>query len=81
MSLLDKIKQSASDAAKKAQQTVEITKLKSQISGKEKDQEKLCLQIEQLLFIVLTRLVMSQNLSRRSWAAVSSLMSFNPTFR
>ncbi|MCQ6558914.1 zinc ribbon domain-containing protein [Paenibacillus mendelii] len=41
MSFFDKVKQGASDAAKKAQQTVEITKLKSQISGKEKDMEQL----------------------------------------
>jgi hypothetical protein len=41
MSLLDKIKQGATDAAKKATQTVEITKIKSQISSKEKDQQKL----------------------------------------
>ena len=50
MSFLDKIKQSASDAAKKAQQTVEITKLKSQISGKEKDREKLFYQIGTALY-------------------------------
>lgn len=41
MSFFDKVKQGASDAAKKAQQTVEITKLKAQISGKEKDIERL----------------------------------------
>lgn len=41
MSFFDKVKQGASDAAKKAQQTVEITRLKSQISGKEKEMEKL----------------------------------------
>ncbi|BBH21864.1 hypothetical protein Back11_32090 [Paenibacillus baekrokdamisoli] len=45
MSFLDKIKQGASDAAKKASQTVEITKIKSQISGKEKDQDKVYHQI------------------------------------
>ncbi|MFC5652914.1 zinc ribbon domain-containing protein [Paenibacillus solisilvae] len=50
MSFLDKLKQGASEAAKKAQQTVEITKLKSQISGKEKDQEKLFLQIGAALY-------------------------------
>ncbi len=61
MSFLDKIKQSATDAAKKAQQTVEITKLKSQISGKEKDQEKLYYQIGTALYRSSTRLVMSQN--------------------
>jgi rRNA maturation endonuclease Nob1 len=45
MSLFDKVKQSASEAARKAQQTVEITKLKAQISGKEKDMDKLLYQI------------------------------------
>ncbi|QHT59897.1 zinc ribbon domain-containing protein [Paenibacillus lycopersici] len=45
MSFFDKVKQGASDAAKKAQQTVEITKLKAQISGKEKEIERLCAQI------------------------------------
>ncbi|SEO13814.1 zinc ribbon domain-containing protein [Paenibacillus sp. OV219] len=41
MSFFDKVKQGASDAAKKAQQTVEITKLKAQIGSKEKEIEKL----------------------------------------
>ena len=50
MSFFDKVKQGASDAAKKAQQTVEITKLKAQISGKEKDIEKLCLQIGEAVY-------------------------------
>ncbi|MEC0228477.1 zinc ribbon domain-containing protein [Paenibacillus alba] len=40
MSFFDKVKQGATDAAKKAQQTVEITKLKTQISSKEKEIEK-----------------------------------------
>ncbi|GGI45133.1 hypothetical protein GCM10008018_10570 [Paenibacillus marchantiophytorum] len=40
MSFFDKVKQGASDAAKKAQQTVEITKLKTQISAKEKEIER-----------------------------------------
>ncbi|NOV02118.1 hypothetical protein [Paenibacillus planticolens] len=40
MSFFDKVKQGASDAAKKAQQTVELTKLKAQISSKEKEIEK-----------------------------------------
>ncbi|WP_308638394.1 zinc ribbon domain-containing protein [Paenibacillus silvisoli] len=40
MSFFDKVKQGASEAAKKAQQTVEITKLKAQISGKEKEIDK-----------------------------------------
>ncbi|RAP75277.1 zinc ribbon domain-containing protein [Paenibacillus montanisoli] len=41
MSFFDKVKQGASEAAKKAQQTVEITKLKAQISGKEKEIDKI----------------------------------------
>ncbi|MDF2961800.1 MAG: double zinc ribbon-containing protein [Paenibacillus sp.] len=40
MSFFDKVKQGASDAAKKAQQTVEITRLRAQISSKEKELEK-----------------------------------------
>ncbi|MBP1964439.1 hypothetical protein [Paenibacillus aceris] len=40
MSFFDKVKQGASDAAKKAQQTVELTKLKAQLSSKEKEIEK-----------------------------------------
>jgi hypothetical protein len=40
MSFFDKMKQGASDAAKKAQQTVEITRLRTQISSKQKEQEK-----------------------------------------
>ncbi|SFT03370.1 zinc ribbon domain-containing protein [Paenibacillus sp. BC26] len=40
MSFFDKVKQGASEAAKKAQQTVEITKLKAQISGKEREIDK-----------------------------------------
>ncbi|HEY0827236.1 MAG TPA: hypothetical protein VGE40_04005 [Bacilli bacterium] len=35
----DKLKQGASDTAKKAQQAVEVTKLKSQISSKEREIE------------------------------------------
>ncbi|NHN30290.1 zinc ribbon domain-containing protein [Paenibacillus agricola] len=42
MSFFDKMKQGASEAAKKAQQTVETTKLRVQISSKEKEQEKSC---------------------------------------
>ncbi|BFT71889.1 MULTISPECIES: hypothetical protein [Paenibacillus] len=40
MSFFDKVKQGATDAAKKAQQTVELTKLKAQVSSKEKEIEK-----------------------------------------
>lgn len=40
MSFFGKVKQGASEAAKKAQQTVEITRLKTQISSKEKEIEK-----------------------------------------
>jgi membrane protease subunit (stomatin/prohibitin family) len=42
MSFFDKMKQGASEAAKKAQQTVETTKLRVQISSKEKEMEKSC---------------------------------------
>jgi RNA polymerase subunit RPABC4/transcription elongation factor Spt4 len=42
MSFFEKMKQGASDAAKKAQQTVETTKLRAQISSKEKELEKYC---------------------------------------
>ncbi|MFD0714315.1 zinc ribbon domain-containing protein [Paenibacillus sp. GCM10027626] len=50
MSFFDKVKQSASDAAKKAQQTVEITKLKSQISSKEKEMDDLYLNIGESVY-------------------------------
>jgi hypothetical protein len=50
MSFFDKVKQGASDAAKKAQQTVEITKLRGQISSKEKEFEKTCLHIGDVVF-------------------------------
>ncbi|MEK3913708.1 zinc ribbon domain-containing protein [Paenibacillus sp. FSL H7-0331] len=40
MSFFDRMKQGASGAAKKAQQTVETTKLRTQITAKEKEQEK-----------------------------------------
>lgn len=40
MSFFDKMKQGASEAAKKAQQTVETTRLKTQIASKEKEIEK-----------------------------------------
>lgn len=41
MSFFDKVKQGASEAAKKAQQTVEITKFKTQISLKEREIDKI----------------------------------------
>ncbi|TYP70252.1 zinc ribbon domain-containing protein [Paenibacillus methanolicus] len=50
MSFFDKVKQSASEAAKKAQQTVEITKLRGQIAGKEKDMEQLFRQIGETVY-------------------------------
>ena len=50
MSFFDKMKQGASDAAKKAQQTVEFTKLRAQISAKEKDMDKLFHQIGAAIF-------------------------------
>jgi len=40
MSFFDKMKQGASEAAKKAQQTMETTRLKTQIASKEKEIEK-----------------------------------------
>ncbi|MCS7458941.1 zinc ribbon domain-containing protein [Paenibacillus doosanensis] len=40
MSFFDKMKQGASEAAKKAQQTVEATRLRAHISAKEKEMEK-----------------------------------------
>lgn len=50
MSFFDKMKQGASDVAKKAQQTVEITKLKTQISLKEREIEKTCTYIGEAVF-------------------------------
>ncbi|WP_274649376.1 zinc ribbon domain-containing protein [Paenibacillus humicola] len=50
MSFFNKVKQGASEAAKKAQQTVEITKLKAQMSGKEKDMDKLYHQIGEAVY-------------------------------
>ncbi|WP_020618728.1 zinc ribbon domain-containing protein [Paenibacillus daejeonensis] len=50
MSFFNKVKQGASDAAKKAQQTVEITKMKSQISSKEKDMDKIQLKIGKAVY-------------------------------
>jgi RNA polymerase subunit RPABC4/transcription elongation factor Spt4 len=50
MSFFEKMKQGASDAAKKAQQTMEITKLRTQISSKEKEIEKTFSQIGESVY-------------------------------
>ncbi|RXZ81454.1 zinc ribbon domain-containing protein [Paenibacillaceae bacterium] len=50
MSFFEKVKQGASGAAKKAQQTMETTKLRSQISGKEKEMERICTKIGQSIY-------------------------------
>ncbi|GGG21856.1 zinc ribbon domain-containing protein [Paenibacillus abyssi] len=50
MSFFEKMKQGASDAAKKAQQTVETTKLKAQISSREKEMERIQTKIGQAVF-------------------------------
>lgn len=50
MSFFDKMKQGASGAAKKAQQTVEVTKLRSQISSKEKEMDKLYARIGESIY-------------------------------
>jgi hypothetical protein len=44
------MKQGASDAARKVEQTVEITKMKSQISSRDKDMEKLYTRIGSAVF-------------------------------
>jgi len=54
MSFFDRVKQGASEAAKKAQQTVEITKLKSQISSKEKEMDKIQLKIGKAVYQAFT---------------------------
>ncbi len=41
MSIFDRMKQGASEAARKVEQTVEIQKLKAQISAKDKEMDKL----------------------------------------
>ncbi|MBD3921551.1 zinc ribbon domain-containing protein [Paenibacillus sp. PR3] len=50
MSIFDKMKQGASDAARKAQQTLEIAKLNGQKSSREKDMSKLYSQIGEAVF-------------------------------
>ncbi|WP_036745308.1 zinc ribbon domain-containing protein [Paenibacillus sp. UNC451MF] len=50
MSFFEKMKQGASDAAKKAQQTVETTRLRTQISSKEREIEKAFLLIGECVF-------------------------------
>jgi membrane protease subunit (stomatin/prohibitin family) len=50
MSFFEKMKQGASEAAKKAQQTVEITRMRTQISSKEKEQEKTVTLIGEAVF-------------------------------
>ncbi|PWV97334.1 double zinc ribbon protein [Paenibacillus cellulosilyticus] len=50
MSIFDKMKQGASDAARKAQQTLEIAKLNNQKSSREKDMSKLYSQIGEAVF-------------------------------
>jgi membrane protease subunit (stomatin/prohibitin family) len=54
MSFFDKMKQGASEAAKKAQQTVETTKLRVQISSKEKELEKAYKQIGEAVYQAYT---------------------------
>ncbi|MFS0723932.1 double zinc ribbon domain-containing protein [Paenibacillus sp. 1P07SE] len=54
MSFFNKVKQGASEAAKKAQQTMEITKLKSQISSKEKEMDKIQLKIGKSVYRAFT---------------------------
>lgn len=51
MSFFDKMKQSATEAARKAQQTVEVTRLKAQISSREKEIEKVYTQIGEAVFL------------------------------
>ncbi|ANE45262.1 hypothetical protein SY83_01745 [Paenibacillus swuensis] len=50
MSFLNKMKQGATDAARMAQQTLEVTKLKSQISSKEREIERNHTAIGQAVF-------------------------------
>lgn len=50
MSIFDKMKQGASDAARKAQQTLEVAKLNGQKSSREKDMSKLYSQIGEAVF-------------------------------
>jgi hypothetical protein len=50
MSIFDRMKQGASEAARKVEQTVEIQKLKAQISAKDKEMDKLYNRIGQAVF-------------------------------
>jgi RNA polymerase subunit RPABC4/transcription elongation factor Spt4 len=50
MSIFDRMKQGASEAARKVEQTVEIQKLKAQISAKDKEMDKLYTRIGQAVF-------------------------------
>jgi len=50
MSIFDRMKQGASEAARKVEQTVEIQKLKSQISAKDKEMDKLFKRIGQSVY-------------------------------
>ncbi|PZD95504.1 zinc ribbon domain-containing protein [Paenibacillus sambharensis] len=50
MSLFERMKQGASEAARKVEQTVEITRLKSQISSREKEMDKLYARIGQSVY-------------------------------
>lgn len=54
MSFLDKLKEGASKAADKAKDTVEITKLNTQISSKRKEIEKLYNHIGEIVFQAYT---------------------------
>ncbi|WP_199624430.1 zinc ribbon domain-containing protein [Paenibacillus alkalitolerans] len=73
MSLFDKFKQGASEAAKKAQQTVELTRLKTQISVKEKEIEKSYNFIGKAVFEAFSKGDMSQ--SESEVRAVCQLIS------
>ncbi|WP_246070692.1 zinc ribbon domain-containing protein [Paenibacillus kobensis] len=50
MSIFDKMKQGASDAARKAQQTIEIARLNSQKSSREKDMTRLYTEMGEAMF-------------------------------
>jgi len=50
MSLFDRMKQGASEAARKVEQTVEITRLKAQISSREKEKDRLFGRIGEALY-------------------------------
>ncbi|EFM11949.1 hypothetical protein PaecuDRAFT_1557 [Paenibacillus curdlanolyticus YK9] len=50
MSIFERVKQGASDAARKAQQTLEITRLNSQKSSREKEMSKLYTEMGEAMF-------------------------------